>query len=180
VRKERAKQISKIKEYRKRLDYKMEEEAVLEKLVSMKKEDGSSAERQTRFNYLKRLKNRFDFRISTEANSLAKEKEMIRKISEINQELDELAVSVKMERKLGLVKGDIEECTRHLAELEPKIVEIDGKLDRLYTELRKKLGITRMAEAPRPQRSKEREQKMQQSQEINLEDIAVIKKKESK
>ena len=106
---------------------------------------------------------------------------MIREISEINQELDELAVSVRMDRKLGLVKGDIEECTRQLAELEPKIVEIDGKLDMLYAELRKKLGITRKPRSSkRTAEAKEREQKLQQSQEINLEDIAVIKKKESK
>lgn len=149
----------------------------------MNKEADKNGEKERRFNYLKRMKNRLEFRISTEASSLSKEKEIIRQIGEINQELDELAVSVKMERKLGLVKGDIEECIKRLSELEPKVVGIDANLDKLYSELRQKLGIIKQApqfQSQRPSRLREREPKIQQSQEINLSDIAVIKKKDSK
>jgi len=103
---------------------------------------------------------------------------MVRKISEINKELDELAISVRMERKLGLVRGDIEECKRQLLEVEPKIKDIDTKLDLLYANLRKALGIDKRRDRQREQqRPREKEQKPQHNQEINLEDIAVIKKK---
>jgi hypothetical protein len=89
-----------------------------------------------------------------------------------------------MDRKLGLVKGDIIECKTKLAELEPKIMEIDTKLDLMYTELRKKLGITKRPmpeQKPRYQGRgrEERPRQQQRNEEINLEDIAVIKKKDT-
>ncbi len=113
----------------------------------MNKEKDKDGEAAKRYNYLRRLKNRLEFRISTEASSLTKEKEMIREISSINQELTAIGATVRMDRKLGLVKGDIVECKTKLAELEPKIVEIDAKLDLMYTDLRKKLGITKRPHA---------------------------------
>lgn len=179
VRRERSKLIAKIKEARRRMSYKEEEAVALDKLVSMNKEQDKDGEKARRFGYLKRMKNRLEFRISTEASSLSKEKEIIRKIKEINEELDGLAIAVRMERKLGLVKGDVEECRRQLAEIEPKVAEMDGKLDALYANLRAKLGIKRREEEQHMQRParREREQKPQQSQEINLEDIAVIDKR---
>jgi len=172
--------IAKIKEHRRRLGYKEEEFAALQHLVTMNKEKDKDGEQAKRYNYLKSLKNRLEFRISTEASSLSKEKEMIREISSINQELNQLSVAVRMDRKLGLVKGDIEECRTKLAELEPKIIEIDGKLDMMYTDLRKKLGIVKRVAPPerktRPREDRPRPQP--RDEEINLEDIAVIKKKE--
>jgi uncharacterized coiled-coil DUF342 family protein len=145
----------------------------------MNKEKDKDGEQAKRYNYLRRLKNRLEFRISTEAGSLQKEKEMIREISEINQELAALGVAVRMDRKLGLVKGDIAECKTRLAELEPKIVEIDAKLDMMYTDLRKMLGITKRPVVERkPVRREDRPRPQPRVEEINLEDIAVIKKKE--
>jgi uncharacterized coiled-coil DUF342 family protein len=179
LRKERSKIIAKIKEHRRRLGYKEEEFAALQHLVTLNKEKDKDGEQAKRYNYLRRLKNRLEFRISTEAGSLQKEKEMIREISEINQELAALGVAVRMERKLSLVKGDIEECKVKLTELEPKIVEIDGKLDAMYTDLRKKLGITKRPLPERkPERRMDRPRPQPRDEEINLEDIAVIKKKE--
>ncbi|MDE1866040.1 MAG: hypothetical protein KGH94_05395 [Candidatus Micrarchaeota archaeon] len=149
----------------------------------MNKEKDKDGEGAKRYSYLRRLKNRLEFKISTEASSLSKEKEMIREISSINQELTALSASVRMDRKLGLVKGDIVECKAKLAELEPKIVEIDSKLDLMYTDLRKKLGITKRVQPEHKPHQREREDRPRQqprNEEINLEDIAVIKKKDSK
>jgi hypothetical protein len=183
LRKERSKIIVRIKETRRRLGYKEEEGAALEKLVTMNKEKDKDGEAARRYNYLRRLKNRLEFKISTEASSLTREKEMIREISSINQELDSIGASVRMDRKLGLVKGDILECKTKLTEMEPKIVEIDTKLDLMYTELRKKLGITKRPQPehkPHPREREERQRQQPRSEEINLSDIAVIKKKDSK
>jgi uncharacterized coiled-coil DUF342 family protein len=180
MRKERSKIIAKIKEIRRRFGYKEEEKAALEKLVAMNKEKDKDGEAAKRYNYLRRLKNRLEFKISTEAGSLQKEKEMIREISDINQELATIGASVRMDRKLGLVKGDIEECKKNLTELEPKIVEIDGKLDAMYTDLRKRLGINKRPMPEHKTRERSREDRPRQppkSEEINIEDIVVIKKK---
>jgi uncharacterized coiled-coil DUF342 family protein len=179
LRKERSKIIARIKESRKRLGYKGEELVALQHLVEMNKAKDKDGEQAKRYNYLRRLKNRLEFRISTEASSLSKEKEMIREISSINQELEALSVAVRMTRKLGLVKGDIEECKTKLGELEPKIIEIDAKLDLMYTDLRKKLGISKRPLPDHKQRERQERPKQQpRIEEINLEDIAVIKKKD--
>ncbi len=170
-----------IKECRRRLSYKEEEYIALERMSKANADSGKDEENMKRFGYLKRMKNRLEFRISTDASSLDKEKEIIRKIGEINRELDELGASVKIKRKIGLVKGDIEDYRKEILELEPKITAIDKELDIAYDGLRKVLGIERtMYMKPKKPMQRHKEQKTQQIQEINLADIAVIDKRESK
>ena len=180
LRKERTKNVAKIKECRRRLLYKENELIAVEKLVKMNQESGKSEEGNRRFGYLKRLKNRLEFRISTEASSLNQEKEIIRKISEINKELNDLGATVRVERKLKLVKGDIEMLKGEIAKLDPEIAETDKKLDEMYVGLRKILGLTRSAapQQQRPRKPRPREKdRSQEMPEINLQDIAVISKK---
>ncbi len=180
LRKERAKSVARIKECRRRLLYKENELVAVEKLVKMNQESGKSEEGNRRFGYLKRLKNRLEFRISTEASSLNQEKEIIRKISEINKELNDLGATVRVERKLKLVKGDIEMLKGEIAKLDPEIAEMDRKLDDMYIGLRKVLGLTRSAapQQQKPRRPRMRDKdRAQEMPEINLQDIAVISKK---
>lgn len=177
----RSKLIMRIKECRRRLSYKEEEYIALERMSKANADSGKDEENMKRFGYLKRMKNRLEFRISTDASSLDKEKEIIRKIGEINKELDELGASVRIKRKIGLVKGDIEDYRKEILELEPKITVIDKELDTAYDGLRKVLGIERtMYAKPKRPMQRHKEQKTQQIQEINLADIAVIDKRESK
>jgi DNA repair ATPase RecN len=117
-----------------------------------------------------------EFKISTEASSLSQERDIVRKINEINQELGEALASVRLERKTGFVKGDIEEYKKSITEINGKIQELDNKLDSLYANLRKVLGIGmwQNKQQMKPKRTQ------QPVQGINLEDIVVIKKKDSK
>lgn len=177
VRKERGKYIIRIKECRRRLSYKEAESVAITNLLKMEGDDAKKAEKRRRFGYLKRLKNRLEFKISTEASSLADEKELIRKIDEINKELKGSLASVRLERKLTFVKKDIEVYNAELTGIDTKIVEMDKKLDALYAELRKVLGITSWQGKTRVHKKKVQNMPIP---EINLEDIAVIKKKESK
>jgi uncharacterized coiled-coil DUF342 family protein len=122
------------------------------------------------------MKAKLEFRISTEASSLSQERDIVRKINEINQELGEALASVKLERKTGLIKGDIEEYRKSITEINAKIQELDNRLDGLYANLRKVLGI-----GIRQNKQQQKPKRIQQPvQGINLEDIAVIKKRDSK
>lgn len=179
LRKERAKKVARIKECRRRLVYKENELIAVDRLVKMNEESGKSEEGNRRFGYLKRMKNRLEFRISTEASSLSQEKEIIRKIGEINNELNELGAAVRVERKLKLVKGDIEALNGEIAKLDPEISEVDKKLDIMYAGLRKILGLARSSaqQQQRPRRQRPRDKDKQEVTEINLQDIAVISKK---
>jgi len=143
----------------------------------MKKEEDKDGSKRKRIGYLKRMKQRLEFKISTEASSLAQEKEIIRKINDINQELNEALASVRLERKAGFIVKDIDDYRKSISEINMKIVELDTKLDGLYVSLRKMLGIGSWQNKPQP---RQRKPQHMQIPEINLEDIAVIKKKTEK
>jgi uncharacterized coiled-coil DUF342 family protein len=139
----------------------------------MKKEEDKDGSKRKRVGYLKHMKQKFEFKISTEASSLSQEKEIIRKINEINQELDEALASVRLERKLGFIKKDVEDYQKGITDINKRIEELDAKLDGLYVNLRKTLGIGSWQNKQKQQQKKVQ----QQQQDVNLEDIAVIKKK---
>ncbi|MCW6160416.1 MAG: hypothetical protein LVQ95_05015 [Candidatus Micrarchaeales archaeon] len=171
--------IGRIKEARRKLGYKEAEGIAIQKLLEIEKGKDQNNEKRRKIGYLKRLKNKLEFKISTEAKSLAEEKDLVRKIEEINKELNEAYKSIRLERKSDFIKKDIEDYKKSITELEAKIAENDKQLDELYDKIRKLLGIERAKFEKQQQRPK---RKPQQSpmQEINLEDIAVIKKKEKK
>lgn len=158
------------------MGYKEAESAALQTLLKMKKEEDKDDAKRKKVGYLKRMKARLEFKISTEASSLSQEKDIIRKINEINQKLNEALAGVRLERKLGFVSKDIEEYKKAITEVNSKIAELDTKLDGLYVNLRKSLGMGNWQN--KPQKPKKVQQPQQK--EINLEDIVVIKKKESK
>ncbi len=178
VKKQRGDTIAKVKENRRRLNYKEAESVAIGRLLEIEKGKDKDNAKRKKIGYLKRLKNQLEFKISTEAQSLTAEKDLVRKIEEINKELNVAYKAIRLERKTELVKSDIEECRKNINEFELKIAEHDKKLDELYDKLRKLLGIER-AKRVKPA-TKKRVQSQQMPQEINLEDIAVITKKSKK
>ncbi len=135
---------------------------------------GDYEEKLKKVRMLKRQKERLEFRISTEASSLSDEKALIRKIREISAEIDEYMKTVRLVRKRDLVKKDIEEFSGKVVELNGSIAELDKQLDVLYDSLRRLIKAERVQE-----RRKRPERKAQPPPmpEVNLEDIAVIKKR---
>ena len=178
MRKLRGRLISKAKEFRRRLSYKESELISVDKQLKVERDPVKEEANRKRFGYLKKMKNTLEFRISTEAKSLNEEKELIRKINEINAELNESLKFVRMERKLELVKKDIIMFKNGLMDTDKAIAELDVKMDARYVDLRKSLGIGSYQSKPMT-RPKEHRKKSQAppSQEVNLEDIVIIKKK---
>jgi uncharacterized coiled-coil DUF342 family protein len=174
IKKARISIIVKLKEMRHKLGYKEAELVAIGKLLLMEKQSDDPAARSKRIGYLKHLKNRLEFKISTEASSLASERDLVRKINEVSSELNEALKIVRLQRKVEYIKGDITGFESALGELDKQIAEVDAKLDDKYRALRKMLGIGHDKHLQK--------RKMQQPQlpEINFEDIAVIKKKAPK
>lgn len=126
------------------------------------------------------MKESIEFRISTESHTLASEKELIRKIGEVDKELNEAIKVFKLKRKLVLIEGDIEQLKKEIEQEEASIVESNKRLDVLYSELRLLTRAPhRSADGRRQQRPRRPEFKEEQMS-ISLEDIAVIKKKNNK
>lgn len=171
--------IDRIKMQRRKLGYKEAEGAVISRLLELEKNKDQNNEKRRKIGYLKRLKNRLEFRISTEAKSLTEEKELVRKIEEVNKELNEAYKAIRLERKTDFIKSDIEAYKKTISELEMKIAESDKQLDELYNKIRKLLGIEK-SKFEKQQQKPRRKAPAPQMQEINLEDIVVIKKREKK
>ncbi|MCL4374132.1 MAG: hypothetical protein M1360_03900 [Candidatus Marsarchaeota archaeon] len=175
LKKERSSMIFKVKDLRRRISYKEAELTATMKLLEMKKSSGSFDTKK--IGYLKHQKRRLEFKISTEASSLSEEKELVMKINQLDAELDEAFALVRLERKVQLMKSDIERYTADLAKYNSDIADKDAKIDALYTDLRKVLKLGRWQNKRKVERQAHKEKPMQ---EINLEDIAVIKRKPAK
>jgi uncharacterized coiled-coil DUF342 family protein len=167
--------IIKLKELRHRLGYKEAELVAIEKLLTIEKQNDDPNARSKRIGYLKHLKNRLEFKISTEVSSQASERDLVRKINEVSLELNEALKLVRLQRKVEYIKGDITKYEGELGGLNKQIDEVDVKLDDKYRSLRKMLGIGHEKHL-----QKKRPIQPPSMPEINLEDIAVIKKKGAK
>ena len=180
IRLQRSKLIGTISEFRRKLAYKEKEAVHVEKLLKVEEEKEKTEDKSKngRIGYLKKLKNKLEFKVSTEASSLSEERALVRKIDEISKQLNEALARVRLTRKRELVKGDIVQFTAGIVETDKEITAVDAKLDAAYSELRKVLGIGRWQEKQKP--FKKRTPTAAPPQEINLEDIVVIKKKAAK
>ncbi|MDE1845789.1 MAG: hypothetical protein KGH53_00690 [Candidatus Micrarchaeota archaeon] len=170
-RKKRLGLIDNVKRLRHKMAYKQAEFAALSTLNSTVK-----VEKTKSIGYLKRLKERLEFKIATEASSLSAEKDLIRKINEVDAELDGAIKTYKARKKVDLIKGDIEDATKQIEEHEKLIFESNKALDELYTKLRALTGFRgeRSGNGGGDRRNGERRQgKPQKQQEISLADIAI-------
>ncbi|MGC8710119.1 MAG: hypothetical protein ACP5RF_00685 [Candidatus Micrarchaeia archaeon] len=157
--------IDDVKRIRRRLSFKKAEQAALSKLVEMDKDNGR------KIGYLIRLKEKLEFKISTEASTLNAEKDLVRRINEVDAELDHAIKSRRLKKRVELIGSDIEDLSKQIEEKEKLIKESEKKLDELYSNLRSTMGRS----SSRPQR--ERQRSAPKQQEISLADIAIIKEK---
>ncbi len=172
--KKRREVFGKMKDVQRRLNYKTGELDAISKLSEMEKKQLKEIPDISK---LKRQRHMLEFKVSTEANSLPQEKLLIRKINEVNSQIEEALKSVRKERKILLVKKDIAELQTTLNSIITELTGLDKNLDDLYHSIRKILGV----EKRRPNIQQQQKQKpIHRQQEINLEDIVVIKKKDNK
>ena len=155
---------------RSKLRYKQAEHEALSKLLNMAPTAGKNVGR------LRRMKESIEFRIATEATTLNAEKELIKRLSAINEELDEALKTYRSKRKAELVAKDVVELKQRFDTLREQIRVVDTQLDALYAKLREETG---WGSAGRSPVEKKKHVKQQEPLEISLEDIATIKSKKS-
>ncbi len=165
--KKRGQIIDQLRRLRSKLNYKEAEYAALSKLTA-------AAHAPKNVGKLKRLKSSIEFKISTEATTLGAEKELIKKLNDINQELEDALKVYKFRRKLDLVSKNVADIGKALESYRLQIAEVDKKLDVLYASLREHSGWARKEERRPPRR-----QKQEEHFEVSLEDIATIKNKKN-
>jgi uncharacterized coiled-coil DUF342 family protein len=165
-RKKRLSIIEELKKLRKMLGFKKAEQSAIIKLLESEKDEGK------KIGYLLRLKEKLEFKIATEASTLNAEKELIRKINEVNEELDKAIKKKRLKRRAEMLATDIEELNKKIEEKEKLVKESEKKLDELYDNLRGLLG---------KKKEKRKEKRVApKPQEISFADVAIIKDKKSK
>ncbi len=118
---------------RNKLRYKENEHETLAKLLSMS-HDNKNVGR------LRRMKESLEFRIATEASTLNAEKELIKKLTSINGELEDALKTYRFRRKAELVAKDIEDLKKRFEVYREQIREDDKRLDGLYASLKALTG----------------------------------------
>jgi uncharacterized coiled-coil DUF342 family protein len=174
IKRERSKLIHDIKRVRSRLAFKIASSETVSKLIDMSYTQEQYEDAVRKLHKLNGVKRRLDFRVSTEASSLSDEKALIKKIKDVDVDLDEALHVVKLFRKRDLVKKDLEELNAELSKLNKQIKDQDTELDTLYSNLRR---ILKIGDRDRTQQTVKRKEERPRNLEINLEDIAVIKKR---
>lgn len=168
AKRERASLIDQMRRLKGRLDYKEAERGAIQKLAAYDRPNNNLGR-------LRKMKKNIEFQISTQAGTLAAEKVLIKKLTDIDAELEEALKSFRMKRKLEFLASDIESLNRELEAHKDKVIELDKKLDVLFAGIRGRVARQRRSESGQP-----RPQKRSEPFEISLEDIATIKKKEQK
>ncbi len=177
--------IEEIKKLNARLRFKKYEE----KKVSARLEGKEKIRAAPYFKMLRKL----HFKVSTQAFTAAKEKELVKKIEEIEKKLPAALEVERARKKLKLVKGDIEEAEKRIAEIDEELKKMREELKELYTKLNN-LQYSSETNKRKRRRRKRRDKngKLEEDYEedeefdnymkevdefISLEDIAIIEKK---
>ena len=167
LRKQRGKLIGITRHAKRTIPYKETEVLAIEKMLG----PNGTKDADSKVVYLKKLKKRLEFKISTEASSLNAERELVKRINDVNAQLNDALAPLRLKRRLEQVKADAERQRAILADSAKECTELDAKLDKLYFELKKTLGINRAYKSVRKGGKSNNA-----PPSINLEDIAVIKK----
>ncbi len=170
-----------------RLRYKIyEAKAVRAALEDKMRETGYNARD------LRRQKERLEFRIATEATSLAKERVMMKEMNEIDKELEKASEVEKLDRKLRLVEGDIRAADAEIEQIKKGIDDSKAEIKAFYEADKEKRSEERDKEweerkraqlmARKEQRDKEMKKELEPfmggiGEGVELGSIAVIKKK---
>ncbi len=153
--------------------YKETEKIAVAKLV----EENPDEIDYRKIRYFKKLKNRIEFKISTSSLSLNEEKDLIRKINQVNEELAKSMKFVRLKRKSELINSDIEEFKSNINQLDDEISAIDLKLDDYFSKLRAINRTNNKFERfTRPSTFNNRKYEPRPTPNFSIEDIAVIKK----
>ncbi|HLD60065.1 MAG TPA: hypothetical protein VI912_03665 [Candidatus Bilamarchaeaceae archaeon] len=126
----KGKLIDRIRQLNKRIKHKKYEHKALEPFVEKTKD--------VRIGPLRRQKRAIEFRISTQAYTPKMEREWLKEVKKIDDELAKVKEIEWARRKKKLVEQDIEEGEKEIETIEKELKELRTKLKDLYEDVRTK------------------------------------------
>ncbi len=130
---EKAGLIKQIQRLNERLKYKKLELQALQPFLEQTKDANPGP--------LKRKLRALEFRISTQALTPTIERNLVRKVKEIEEKLKEFKPIEQARRKKKYLEGDIEEIEGKIKEIEEKLNSIRAELKDLYKERKRKKSV---------------------------------------
>ncbi len=167
LRKQRGKLIGLTRHAKRAIPYKEAEALAIQNMLG----PNGGREANGKVVYLKKLRKELEFKVSTEASSLNAERELVKRINDVNVQLNKALEPLRLKRRLEQLRADAERQKAVLVTSTKECIDLDVKLDKLYFELKRTLGITNTHKTVRKSNKTNNA-----TQTINLEDIAVIKK----
>ena len=133
--KQKSELIDQLRRVNSKLRYKKYEQKALEPFLEQTK--------NIRIWPLKRQKQIIDFKIATQAYTPKIEKEWIKELKKIDEQLDKAKEIEKVRRKKVFVEQDIAQAEKQLGETETKLNAVSDELKKLYDTRRVIQSITR-------------------------------------
>ncbi len=123
--------------------------------------------------HLQRRRKQLEFKIATNPYGPKREKELVKKVVEIEKKLEKYRPQMKAKKRKKLLEADVEELQKKVSELEKKLKGIRDELRQLFKkkrlreELSKKGGITVSSE-----------EEAEEASLVTLEDVVEFEKEE--
>lgn len=155
---------AKLKGVSSRLRYKQYEAKVLKAALEEKMRETGLNVRE-----LRRRKERLEFKIATEALTLAKEREMMKEMRLLEKELEKASELERMERKLRLVEGDIRSAEAEIAQIKKDIDATKAEIKAMRESEREKVREQRAKEWEEKKRAQLMERKAKREEELKKE-----------
>lgn len=120
--------VDRIKALNRRLRYKEYEKKALEPFLNQTKD--------VRIAPLRRQKKAIEFKISTQAFTPRHEREWLKTVKKIDEELEKVREVERARRKRWLVEQDIAEAQKEIAAIEEELRSVRNELKKCYDEVR--------------------------------------------
>jgi uncharacterized coiled-coil DUF342 family protein len=154
--KKKADLLEKISKLNGRLRYKQHEQKGLEPFLEKTKD--------VMIGSLRKELRQLEFRISTQAYTPKIEKDLIKRVKQLEEELTAVAEVEKARRKKKLIEGDILDINKEIADIEPELKKIREELNDHYDSVRAAKKVVSKG--------------IKSDHLVTLEDIAVFEKEE--
>ena len=126
--KKKSELISQVQQFSRRLRYKQYEQKALVPFVEQTKD--------IHIGQIKRMKSALEFKISTQAYTPRLEREMLKDVKKVDDQLKDVREVEWARRKIRFVEGDIAECEKNISTIEAQLRVIREELKKLYDESR--------------------------------------------
>ena len=132
---EKGELIDRIKALNRRIRYKKYEQKALQPFLEQTK--------NVEVAKFRKMKRSLEFKISTAAYTPQMERDLLKKMRKIDEQLEEVREVEKARRKIKYVEKDIEEGEKEIADIEEKLKSLREELKKLYDDYKEIRAIQR-------------------------------------